>query len=61
MYLMLNEKFQYSDLEAPGCFSYPIMRPSMQSRDYLGKIMSNAVILKLWVFTVPSRVTLPAV
>jgi hypothetical protein len=25
LYLVLNEKFQYDDLEAPGCLSYPVI------------------------------------
>jgi hypothetical protein len=47
-YLMLNKKFQYGDLEAPGYLSYPVVRSSTRSRDHLRKIMSNTVILKLW-------------
>jgi hypothetical protein len=50
LYLLLNEIFQYGDLKAPGCLSYLVVRPSMQSRDYLRKIISNTVILKLWGF-----------
>jgi hypothetical protein len=37
LYLMLNEKFQYSGLKALGCLPYPVMRPSMWSRDHLRK------------------------
>jgi hypothetical protein len=47
LYHVLNEKFQYGDLESSGCLSYPVVRPSMRSRDHLRKIMSNLVILKL--------------
>jgi hypothetical protein len=47
LYLVLNEKFQYDDLEALGCLPYPVMRPSTRSRDHLRKIMSNTVISKL--------------
>jgi hypothetical protein len=48
LYLMLNEKFQYGDLEALGCLPYPVVRPSARSRGHLRKIMSNPVISKLW-------------
>jgi hypothetical protein len=47
LYLVLNEKFQYGDLEAPGCLPYPVVWPSARCRDHLRKIMSNTVILKL--------------
>jgi hypothetical protein len=47
LYLVLNEKFQYGDLEDPGCLTYPVMRPYAWSRDHLRKIMSNLMILKL--------------
>jgi hypothetical protein len=47
LYVVLNEKFQYGDLEAPGCLSYPVVRPSARSRDHLRKIKSNMMILKL--------------
>jgi hypothetical protein len=33
LYLVLNEKFQYGDLEALGCLPYPVVRPSTRSRD----------------------------
>jgi hypothetical protein len=46
-YLVFNEKFQYGDLEAPGCLPYSIVRPSAWSIDHLRKIISNPVILKL--------------
>jgi hypothetical protein len=46
LYLVLNEKFQYGDLEAPRCLPYPVMRPFARSRDHLRKIMSNMVISK---------------
>jgi hypothetical protein len=46
--LVLNEKFQYSDLKALGCLPYPVMWPFTRSRDHLRKIMSNTVISKLW-------------
>jgi hypothetical protein len=45
--LVLNETFQYGDLEAPRCLSYPVVRPFTRSRDHLRKIISNMVILKL--------------
>jgi hypothetical protein len=47
LYLMINEKFQYGDLEASGCLSYPVVRPSTCSRDHLRKIMYNTEISKL--------------
>jgi hypothetical protein len=47
LYLVLNEKFQYDDLEAPRCLSYPLVRPSARYRDNLRKIVSNTVISKL--------------
>jgi hypothetical protein len=46
-YLVLNEKFQCGDLEAPGCLPYPVVWSSTWSRDHLRKIMFNTVILKL--------------
>jgi hypothetical protein len=48
LYLVLNEKFQYDDLEALGCFPYPVVQPSVRSRYHLRKIMSNTMILMLW-------------
>jgi hypothetical protein len=47
LYLKLNEKFQYGDLEAPGCLPYTVMWPFARSRDHLRKIISNTMILKL--------------
>jgi hypothetical protein len=47
LYLVLNVKFQYDDLVAAGCLPYPVVRPSIWSRDHLRKIMSNTMILKL--------------
>jgi hypothetical protein len=47
LYLVLNKKFKYGDLEPLGCLSYPVLQPSVQSKDHLRKIMSNTVILKL--------------
>jgi hypothetical protein len=47
LYLVLNEKFQYSDIEALGCLLYTVVWPFARSRDHLRKIMSNMVILKL--------------
>jgi hypothetical protein len=44
---VLNEKFQYGDVEDLGCLSYPVVRPSALSRDHLRKIMSKTVISKL--------------
>jgi hypothetical protein len=54
LYYVLKNKFQYSDLKPPGCLSYPVVRPSVWSRDHLRNVqygdwwMSNMVILKLW-------------
>jgi hypothetical protein len=47
LYLVLNQKFQYDNLEALGCLPYLVVRPSAWSRDHLSKIMSNRVILNL--------------
>jgi hypothetical protein len=48
LYLVLNENIQCGDLEAPGCLPYPVVLPSMWSKDHLRKIISNTVISKLW-------------
>jgi hypothetical protein len=48
LYLVLNEKFQYDDLESLGCLLYSVVRPSVWSRYHLRKIISNLVILKFW-------------
>jgi hypothetical protein len=37
LYLVLNEKFQYGGLEAPGYLPCPVVRPSTESRDHLRK------------------------
>jgi hypothetical protein len=37
-FVMLNDRFQYSDLEAPGCLPYPVVRPSARSRGYLRNV-----------------------
>jgi hypothetical protein len=47
LYLVLNKKFQYDNLDAPRCLPYLVARPSAHFRDYLRKIMSHMVILKL--------------
>jgi hypothetical protein len=47
LYVVLSEKFQYGGLDAPRCLPYPVVQPSVRSRDDLRKIMSNVVILKL--------------
>jgi hypothetical protein len=47
LYLVLNKKFQYGNLEAPRCLSYSVVPPFAWSRDHLRKIMFNPVILKL--------------
>jgi hypothetical protein len=48
LYLVLNEKFQYGDLEAPWCILYLVVWLSTWSRDHLRTIMSNTVTSKLW-------------
>jgi hypothetical protein len=48
LYLVLNEKFQYDDLESLGCLLYSVVRPSVWSRYHLRKIISNLMILKFW-------------
>jgi hypothetical protein len=35
---VLNDKFQYSDFEAPECLSYPVARCSVWSRDHLNNV-----------------------
>jgi hypothetical protein len=35
LYSVLNDRFQYSDLEAPGCLPYLIVWPSARSRGHL--------------------------
>jgi hypothetical protein len=47
LYLVLNEKFHYGDLEASGYLLYSVLWPSTHSKEHLRKIMSNTVILKL--------------
>jgi hypothetical protein len=37
-FVVLNDKFQHSDLEAPGCLSYPVVRPSARSRGHLRNV-----------------------
>jgi hypothetical protein len=37
-FVVLNERFQYSDLEAPGCLPYPVMRLSARSRGHLRNV-----------------------
>jgi hypothetical protein len=34
----LNGRFQYNDLEAPGCLPYPVVRPSARSRGHLTNV-----------------------
>ena len=38
LYAVLNDIFQYSDLEAPGCLPYPVVRPSARSRGHLRNV-----------------------
>jgi hypothetical protein len=47
LYLVLNEKIQYGDLDTLRCLLYLVVRPSAWSRDHLRKIMSNTMISKL--------------
>jgi hypothetical protein len=35
LYFVLNDRFQYSDLEALRCLPYPVVQPSAWSRDHL--------------------------
>jgi hypothetical protein len=37
-FVVLNDRFQYSDFKAPGCLSYPVMRSSAWSRGHLRNI-----------------------
>jgi hypothetical protein len=37
-FVVLNNIFQYSDLEAPGCLPYPVVRPSAQSKGHLRNV-----------------------
>jgi hypothetical protein len=37
-FVVLNDRFQYSDLEALGCLQYPVMRPSKRSRCHLRNV-----------------------
>jgi hypothetical protein len=34
-FVVLNDRFQYSDLEALGCLPYPVVQPSVRTRDHL--------------------------
>jgi hypothetical protein len=38
LYIVLHVRFQYSDLEAPECLPYPVVRPSARSRGHLRKV-----------------------
>ena len=37
-FMVLNDRFQYSDLEAPGCLPYPVVRPSARFRGHLRNV-----------------------
>jgi hypothetical protein len=37
-FVVFNDRFQYSDLEAPRCLSYPVVRPSARSRGHLRNV-----------------------
>ena len=38
LYFVLNDRFQYSDLKAPECLPYPVVRPSARSRGHLRNV-----------------------
>jgi hypothetical protein len=38
LYSVVNDKFQYSDLEAPRCLPYPVVQPSARSRGHLRNV-----------------------
>jgi hypothetical protein len=38
LYFVLNDIFQYSDLEAPGCLPYPVVQPSVRSKGHLRNV-----------------------
>jgi hypothetical protein len=38
LYYVLNDRFQYSDLEAPGYLPYQVVRPSVRSRGHLRNV-----------------------
>jgi hypothetical protein len=38
LYYVLNDRFQYSDLEAPVCLPYPVVRPSARFRGHLRNV-----------------------
>jgi hypothetical protein len=37
-FVVLNDRFQYRDLKAPGCLPYPVVRPSAQSKGHLRNV-----------------------
>jgi hypothetical protein len=37
-FVMLNDRFQYSDLEAPGCLPYLVVQSSAWSRGHLRNV-----------------------
>jgi hypothetical protein len=37
-FVVLNDRFQYSDLKALRCLPYPVVRPSVQSRGHLRNV-----------------------
>jgi hypothetical protein len=40
---VLNDRFQYNDLEAPGCLPYPVVRPSARSRGHLRNVQYDGL------------------
>jgi hypothetical protein len=41
--VVLNGRIQYSDLEAPGCLPYPVMRSSARSRGHLRNVQYSGL------------------
>jgi hypothetical protein len=37
-FVVLNDRFQYSDLKAPRCLPYPVVQPSTRSRGHLRNV-----------------------
>jgi hypothetical protein len=40
---VLHDRFQYSDLEAPGYLPYPVVRPSARSRGHLSSVQYGSL------------------
>jgi hypothetical protein len=43
LYFVLNDRFQYSDLEAPGCLPYLVVRLSARSRGHLRNVQYSGL------------------